>query len=64
MWGAYGALMVVFTVQEMVNGGFAWLKLLLPVLFMLLHICYGVGTLIGLIELPFWLKKIKKEKDK
>jgi len=34
----------------------------LPVIFFLLHASYGIGTLIGLIELPFWMSKIKKDK--
>ena len=30
------------------------LFLLLPLLFPILHISYGIGTLVGLIKLPFW----------
>ena len=59
MWALYGLLMVVFTVMELVSNGFSWSKLLLPVLFFLLHISYGWGTLVGLIEMPFWVKKVK-----
>lgn len=32
--------------------------ILLPLLFPLLHIIYGIGTLIGLIKLPFWKKHL------
>ncbi len=35
--------------------------LLLPVLFPVLHIAYGLGTLCGLIKMPFWRKKLKSE---
>ncbi len=32
--------------------------LLLPFIFPLLHISYGVGTLVGLVKMPFWKKKL------
>lgn len=35
--------------------------LLLPVLFPILHIAYGVGTLCGLIKMPFWRRKLGKK---
>ena len=33
--------------------------LLLPLIFLSLHVAYGVGTLVGIIKLPFWKRKIK-----
>lgn len=60
MWGAYSFLMLVMTVVEIIREPSAF-KILLPVLFFLLHISYGVGTLFGLIEMPFWAKKVKKQ---
>lgn len=36
---------------------------LLPIIFLSLHIAYGVGTLFGIIEMPFWLKKIKRKEN-
>lgn len=57
MWGAYGLLAlgmaIVSSIQEKKYAGI----LILPVLFLLLHISYGMGTLIGLINMPFWRKK-------
>ncbi|MDR0915031.1 MAG: glycosyltransferase family 2 protein [Oscillospiraceae bacterium] len=35
---------------------------LLPFLFPLLHISYGIGTIIGLVHMPFWRKKILHKK--
>ena len=32
---------------------------LLPFIFPLLHVAYGIGTIVGLAEIPFWQKKIK-----
>ena len=34
------------------------LFLILPLLFPILHISYGIGTLIGFIKLPFWKKSL------
>lgn len=31
--------------------------LLLPALFFFLHVSYGVGTLVGLVKMPFWRRK-------
>ena len=28
----------------------------LPVLFFILHVSYGIGTLLGLVRMPFWRK--------
>lgn len=33
--------------------------ILLPVIFPILHVSYGVGTIVGLVQIPFWKKKIK-----
>lgn len=32
--------------------------LLLPFIFPVLHISYGIGTMVGLIKMPFWKKKL------
>ena len=40
------------------------LQLLLPVFFFLLHCAYGVGTAVGLLQLPFYKHKIKKKARK
>lgn len=34
---------------------------LLPLLFPLMHISYGIGTLVGIVQIPFWKKKLKKQ---
>lgn len=36
---------------------------LLPIIFLSLHIAYGIGTLFGIIEMPLWLKKIKRKEN-
>ena len=37
---------------------------LLPIIFPLLHVAYGIGTIVGLVQVPFWKKKIKDSKAK
>ena len=31
----------------------------LPIIFLSLHLAYGIGTFLGLIKMPFWRKKYK-----
>ncbi|MBQ8538912.1 MAG: glycosyltransferase family 2 protein [Ruminococcus sp.] len=40
------------------------LFLTLPFIFPVLHISYGVGTLVGLIKMPFWKKKLDDTAEK
>lgn len=60
MWGLYGLLIFGISLVEIFSRKFSATNLLLPFLFVMLHISYGVGTLVGLVEMPFWLRKIKK----
>lgn len=39
-----------------------WQYLLLPIIFFSLHVSYGVGTIVGLIKMPFWKYSNKKNK--
>lgn len=55
MWLLYAALTVVMTIAAIKKDGFTLTHLLLPILFLLLHIAYGVGTLAGIFSLPMWL---------
>ncbi len=56
MWGAYGGLAVVMSALSVKNVKKHWTQLTLPFLFLILHVSYGVGTLIGLVKMPFWRK--------
>ena len=60
MWGMYALVVLAMTAFELVSGGFSLTKLALPVLFLLLHLSYGAGSVVGVCSLPFWLRKIKK----
>lgn len=58
MWLLYGVLAVVMACKAVIESKhFYASNLLLPFLFLLLHVSYGVGTLAGLVKMPFWLKK-------
>lgn len=59
MWGAYMFLVLSMSIMELFHKPIAT-NLLLPFIFFLLHISYGIGTLLGLIVMPFWLRKIKR----
>lgn len=50
MWGAYFLLAVAFTVLGSVREGFQVTNLALPGIFPAIHICYGTGTIIGLLR--------------
>lgn len=60
MWIAYLLVDLGVSLKETARSSFLATNLLLPILFLLLHLSYGIGTLIGLLEMPFWLKRIKK----
>ena len=41
-----------------------WYHLLLPIIFLSLHVAYGVGTLVGLMKMPFWIKEYRRKNKK
>lgn len=54
MWGAYWTVAVLMAILSVIGTKKSPYQLILPVLFFLLHLSYGVGSLVGLIKLPFW----------
>ncbi len=57
-------LLAVYFTFNIINTIFSTIKekkhfsyLFLPIIFFLLHVSYGWGTLYGLIKLPFWVRK-------
>lgn len=63
MWALYGLFALVNTVISIVQDGFLLPKLLMPFLFLILHVSYGVGTLVGLVKMPFSAKKLRNCKE-
>ncbi len=52
LWGAYGLCNIVFTAKAIIDAPkFCLHLLLLPVIFLLMHICYGVGTFVGIVKM-------------
>lgn len=66
MWGLYLLIDAGMTVAAVASAGKKRniTCLALPVLFFLLHISYGAGTLAGLLKMPSWLKGIKDGRNK
>lgn len=59
-------LISVYTIFNIINTVFSTIHekkhleyLILPLIFFLLHISYGWGTLYGIMKLPFWISKNK-----
>ena len=50
MWGLYGLFAFVSMIIAMINDGFSFAMLLMPAIFLILHVSYGIGTLCGLLN--------------
>lgn len=57
MWSAY-ALFTLLGVAACVLGKKANIfTVCMPLMFLILHVSYGIGTLVGILKMPFWRKK-------
>ena len=54
MWGAYWTVAVLMALLSVRGKKKDPYQILLPMLFFLLHVSYGVGSLVGILKLPFW----------
>ena len=61
MWAAYLLFCLTGTFAAIINKKANRWTFLMPVLFLIIHISYGIGTLIGLVKLPFLRKKLLSE---
>lgn len=50
MWSLYGLLAISMTIISMMKNKFHISELLLPFLFLILHLAYGIGTWIGVVK--------------
>lgn len=57
MWAVYWGLAVVMAVGAVRRQKKEWQHIFLPILFFLLHISYGAGTVVGLVQMPFWRRE-------
>lgn len=53
MWGAYLAFTILSMLQCVVRGKANRYTILMPLLFLILHLAYGIGTAVGLVKIPF-----------
>ena len=60
----YGTVDVLMSLLAVVCGKFYWQCLLLPFIFLSLHLAYGIGTLVGFIMLPKWRKEYYEKTGK
>ena len=60
MWGLYALFGVANMILVVLNEKTTPLVLLMPFLFLILHVSYGVGTFVGLIKMPWRRKKLKR----
>lgn len=54
MWGAYWIAALLMSVASVIKVKKSIYQITLPFLFFLLHISYGIGSLMGFLQLPFW----------
>lgn len=54
LWGTYGTAAVIMSALAVKDEEKHPFQLLLPGIFPLLHGSYGIGSLVGLLKLPFW----------
>lgn len=59
MWCAYGFFTLASTLITVLKRKANKCTIFMPALFLILHISYGIGTLVGLLKMPFWRKKHK-----
>lgn len=62
MWTAYILLLLAVMITETIKSPRIQ-NLALPVIVFGLHLAYGIGTLVGFCAMPFWLIKIKGNKN-
>lgn len=60
MWGMYGFLAILMSLIAIKGNKKCIQQMLLPVLFFLLHISYGIGSVVGFLKLPFWLNEYQQ----
>ena len=59
MWSAYFLFTLVSMVSTIVkHRGNTW-TVCMPILFLILHVSYGIGTFVGLVKMPGWRKRCK-----
>ena len=62
VFGTYLLTAIMMTVAAMASAPKKHpIQLCLPAVFFLLHCAYGIGTMVGLVQIPFWKHSLKKK---
>ena len=61
LWAIYLVAVLGVTVLEIIKKPVST-HIFLPVIFFLVHLSYGLGTLFGLVIMPFWLIRLRRNK--
>jgi len=56
---AYGVGSVGMTLLSIKDDKKMWQQILIPFIFLSMHLSYGIGTLIGLVKMPLWRQRNK-----
>lgn len=59
LMGSYSLVNLSMSIVSFIKSKFNPFNLLLPIIFFMLHISYGLGTLIGFIQIPSFLKNYR-----
>lgn len=63
LWGMYVIVDIMMSCIAIHREKKYWYYFLLPVIFLSLHLAYGIGTLAGIVKMPFWKKRIYESKN-
>ena len=59
MWAAYLLFVLAGTLNTVIGKRATRWTFLMPLLFLLLHISYGIGTCVGIAKMPFLRNELK-----
>ena len=59
MWSAYFLFTLVSMVVTVIQKKGNICTICMPILFLVLHVSYGIGTFVGLVKMPGWRKHYK-----
>lgn len=62
MWSVYAMAAISMSILSVRKQHKCIQQIILPFLFLILHLSYGVGSLVGFLKLPFWQYKNQIEK--
>ncbi len=61
LWGMYAAVNLIMSFASICKERKHWQYIMLPLIFLSLHVAYGWGTIVGIVKMPFWKKKLEKD---